>query len=198
MSDTPPSWADTWLRLLLAARDRDTVSGDLMEEYRENVRPRKSRLAADVWYLRQVSRFAWRPGLWAVFLATIFISRTAFDWFIPTTNFGPRAEATTLVMISTLLVIGASSALRTQSIQAGIVTAATALSLSAMICTIATTVMYAGWRSPQLMGAINASGGLAEVYTLPILLIVPGTIISAIGATIAGLRPPAKRRSTDE
>jgi len=188
MSDAPPAWADTWLRLLLPARDRDTVSGDLMEEYRENVRPSKSRLAADIWYVGQVSRFAWRPGLWAIFLAAAYISRTAFDWFVPTTNFVPRAEATTLVMISTLLVIGASSTLRSQSIGAGIVATASALIMSAAMCTIATTLMYVGWQSPQLIDAINSSGGLAEVYSLPIMLIVPGTAIGAFGACIARLR----------
>ena len=51
---------------LLPVRDRDTVSGDLMEEYRETVRPGRSRLAADAWYVGQVSRFAWRPALWGV------------------------------------------------------------------------------------------------------------------------------------
>ena len=194
MSDAPPAWADLWLRLLLPARDRETVSGDLMEEYRETVRPTRSRLAADAWYLGQVSRFAWRPGLWAVFLAAAYVSRTAFDWFVPTTNFAPRAEATTLVMISTLLVIGASSALRAQSIWSGVVSTASALMMSAVLCTIATTVMYLGWSSPQLTDAINSSGGLAEVYTLPILLIVPGTAIGAFGACVARLTP---KRSTD-
>lgn len=58
MAPAPPSWADAWLRLLLPARDRDTVSGDLMEEYRETIRPQRSPLAANVWYLRQVLRFA--------------------------------------------------------------------------------------------------------------------------------------------
>jgi hypothetical protein len=195
MAPTPPAWADAWLRLLLPARDRETVSGDLMEEYRETVRPMRSRLAADAWYLGQVSRFAWRPGLWAIFLAAIYISRTAFDWFVPTANFAPRSEATTLVMISTLLVIGASSALRAQSIGAGIVTTASALVMSAVLCTIATTVMYVGWQSPQVTNAINSSGGLAEVYTLPVMLIAPGTAIGAFGAWLARLRGPRGGRA---
>jgi hypothetical protein len=31
----PPSWAEVLVRLFLAPRDRDTVTGDLLEEYRE-------------------------------------------------------------------------------------------------------------------------------------------------------------------
>jgi hypothetical protein len=188
MAPTPPAWADHWLRLLLPARDRDTVSGDLMEEYRENIRPRRSQVAADAWYLGQVSRFAWRIGLWAVVLAALYVGRTAFDWFVPTTNFAPRAEATTLTMISTLLVIGGSSTLRTRSVLSGIVNTASALALAAVICAIANTAIYLNWRSPELIAAISRSGGLNEVFLLPFMLIVPGTLVGAIGATLASTR----------
>jgi hypothetical protein len=185
MTPAPPAWADAWLQLLLPARDRETVSGDLMEEYRENVRPRSSKLAADAWYLGQVGRFAWRQALWALVLATVFEARTAYDWFVPTTNFRPRSEVTTYMMISVLLVIGASSTMRTRSFKAGVVSTISALIGSAVICTAVTAFMYFNWRSPELIAAIQGSGGLAEVFTLPIMLIVPGTIVGAIGASIA-------------
>jgi len=188
MAPAPPAWADTWLRLLLPVRDRDTVSGDLMEEYRENVRPGRSPMAANTWYVGQVARFAWRQGLWALALAALFEARTAFDWFVPTTNFAPRSEMTTLVTIATLLVIGASSTMRTRSFKAGVVSTATALIGSALICSIVTTFMYWYWRSPELIAAINGSGGLAEVFALPVMLTVPGTAIGAVGAGVASIR----------
>src|ERR1051325_11334078 len=187
MIPAPPAWADTWLRLLLPARDRETVSGDLMEEYRENVRPKSSKLAADAWYLGQVSRFAWRQALWSVVLAAIFEGRTAFDWFVPTTNFRPRSDLTTYMMISALLVIGASTTMRTRSFKAGVVSTISALIGSAVICSAVTAFMYFNWRSPALIAAIQNSGGLAEVFTLPIMLIVPGTIVGTIGASIADI-----------
>lgn len=136
---------------------------------------------------------------WGIALATIFVSRTAFDWFAAVrilTDFAPRAEVTTFTLTATLLVIGASSALRSESIRAGIVATASAIVVSAIFCPIATTVMYVGWQSPALTNAISASGGLSEVYLLPIMLIVPGTIVGAIGASIARLTRPPKR-STD-
>src|SRR5262249_38007261 len=49
--------ADFVLRLLLSRRNRETVSGDLLEEYRENVLPAKGRLRAAIWYWRQVLSF---------------------------------------------------------------------------------------------------------------------------------------------
>ena len=185
MAPAPPAWADNWLRLLLPARDRETVSGDLMEEYRESVRPKSSKLAADAWYLGQVGRFAWRQALWAVILAALFEGRTAYDWFVPTTNFRPRSDVTTYLMISVLLVIGASSTMRTRSFKAGVVSTFSALVGSALICTAVTASMYFNWRSPELIAAIQQSGGLAEVFSLPIMLIVPGTIVGAIGASFA-------------
>ena len=35
----PPRWAESLLRMLLSSADRDSVSGDLLEEYRESVVP---------------------------------------------------------------------------------------------------------------------------------------------------------------
>jgi len=189
-SMNPPQWADAWLRFLLPLRDRDTVSGDLMEEYRENIRPKRSQLAADAWYLGQVGRFAWRIGLWALALAALYVGRVAYDWFVPTSNFAPRAEVTTLTMVSTLLVIGASSTLRTQSVRSGIVSTASALTLAAAIDAVACAFIYWNWRNPELIAAIRASGGLQEVFTLPIIVIVPGTLIGSIGALIASMRRP--------
>src|SRR5262249_22326381 len=46
----PPAWAETALRALLAPRDRDTITGDLLEEYRETPR---AAFEARIWYLRQ-------------------------------------------------------------------------------------------------------------------------------------------------
>lgn len=185
MPPAPPAWADAWLRLLLPARDRETVSGDLMEEYRENVRPKSSRLAADAWYLGQVSRFAWRQALWALVLATVFEARTAYDWFVPTTNFRPRSEVTTYMMITVLLVIGASSTMRTRSFKAGVVSTLTALIGSAVICSAVTSFMYWNFQSPELIAAVQRSGGLSEAFALPVMLIIPGSIVGAIGASFA-------------
>ncbi len=49
----PPRWAEWLLEAMLKARDRDTVSGDLLEEYREVIVPTRGRKRANLWYLRQ-------------------------------------------------------------------------------------------------------------------------------------------------
>lgn len=54
---TPPRFLEWALLRLLAARDRETISGDLLEEYREEQLPRLGPLGANVWYLRQALSF---------------------------------------------------------------------------------------------------------------------------------------------
>jgi hypothetical protein len=41
--DKPPRWVEGLLRLLLKRRDRDTIAGDLFEEYREVIVPTRGR-----------------------------------------------------------------------------------------------------------------------------------------------------------
>jgi hypothetical protein len=53
----PPRWAEFLLQFVVRARDRETISGDLLEEYRESVLPAKGPLRAQFWYWGQVVSF---------------------------------------------------------------------------------------------------------------------------------------------
>jgi hypothetical protein len=53
----PPRLMERLLLRLLPVRDRETISGDLLEEYREERLPQLGRLRAGFWYLRQVVSF---------------------------------------------------------------------------------------------------------------------------------------------
>ncbi|HEU4693710.1 MAG TPA: hypothetical protein VFS23_35345 [Vicinamibacterales bacterium] len=59
----PPVWAEAILRALLAPRNRDTISGDLLEEYCEVALPQRGELGATLWYMRQVVSFITIAGL---------------------------------------------------------------------------------------------------------------------------------------
>ena len=48
------------MRVLLPSGDAETVSGDLLEEYRETVVPARGRRRADAWFLKQIAGFVWR------------------------------------------------------------------------------------------------------------------------------------------
>ena len=59
IGEAPPRLLERALLLFLAERDRETVSGDLLEEYREEQLPRLGTLRANLWYLRQAVSVAW-------------------------------------------------------------------------------------------------------------------------------------------
>jgi hypothetical protein len=59
----PPAWAEAILRALLEPRSQDTVTGDLLEEYREAIVPARSEFGARIWYVRQVVSFVTTAGL---------------------------------------------------------------------------------------------------------------------------------------
>ena len=78
---TPPRWADAILRTLLRPTDRESISGDLLEEYRAVRRPALGPLRADVWYIRQVVSVLWRliwPGALVLAAQGVFLALTVF------------------------------------------------------------------------------------------------------------------------
>jgi len=50
---SPPRWLERMLVLFLHSQDRETIPGDLLEEYREEQQPRLGSIRANVWYARQ-------------------------------------------------------------------------------------------------------------------------------------------------
>lgn len=59
----PPRLLERILISCLPVRDRETISGDLLEEYRQEQIPRAGAFRANVWYVRQVISFLWIRGL---------------------------------------------------------------------------------------------------------------------------------------
>ena len=74
----PPLWLQRTLLLLLRPRDRETVSGDLLEEYREAKLPILGSARANYWYLRQVVSFVSIPILGRPILKQLLISVCCF------------------------------------------------------------------------------------------------------------------------
>src|SRR2546430_484197 len=95
---SPPSWADALLRLALPRADQDSISGDLLEEYRQEIVRTKGHAAADLWYVVQVFGYVWRATrLGALVFSGAFLTRTVWDWLVPTADFTTRSAVTTSV-----------------------------------------------------------------------------------------------------
>lgn len=182
----PPRWAESMLLLLLEPKHRESVSGDLLEEYREVIQPARGSCAADLWYARQLAGFLSRQtGIWAGLFAAAFIARTAYDWLDPVDNFHARATVSTAIGLSVLFAVAFVAAWRAKSIFAGplaaIVTSGTAATLS--VIGVATLLVLR--HDPLTWRAIERSGGVAEAFTLPFLLIIPAILVG-LAAGVAG------------
>lgn len=183
----PPQWADVVLRILLAPQDRQSVSGDLLEEYRERIHPARGRRRADLWYVSQVAGFAWRGNrTWAGLLGSAFVARTALDWLLPTSDFHARSMVSTIVSAGIFVCAGFLAAWRSSSLRAGgLAGVATAL-IGATISIVGAALLLAIWHDAATLAAIEGSGGLGEVFTLPVLLVVPGALLGTLGGLVGG------------
>lgn len=181
----PPRWAETVLCLLLAPRDRQTVSGDLVEEYRETIYPARGQLRADVWYLTQVAEFLWRDNrAWAALLSGSFLARTALDWLVPTIEFHTRSTMSTAVSAGILLSAGFWAERRSHALLAGALAGIATTLIAAIISVIGAASLLAMWHDPQTRAAIQSSGGLEEVFTLPVMMVVPGAFLGVLGGLV--------------
>lgn len=191
----PPDWAERVLEAFLPSRAFESVSGDLLEEYRETVFPARGRHGADRWYLSQVMGYAWRSaGVWATLFAASFLVRTAIDWRIPTTDFHLRATVSTSLGIGIFLLAGFWAGWRTGSVRGaaivGLVTAALAIPLQI----IGDLLLVALWHDQVTQSAIRVSGGLGEVFSMPLMTVLPCVLISAAGGLFGTLmRQPRLR-----
>jgi len=179
----PPAWAEQVLRMLLKPEDRESVSGDLLEEFRETVVPSRGRVGADVWYVRQVAGFVWRRAwLPGALLAAAVLGREALDWWLsPTTEFYARATVSTWLAIAIFAGAGWWSAWRSRSVAAGALAGLATGVISAIVVDVVSLAELALWHDPHTMRMIAASGGLDEVFVLPLLVVVPGTLCAVAG-----------------
>jgi len=182
----PPRTADAVLRMILAPQDFQTVSGDLLEEYRERILPARGKYRADLWYVGQVAGFAWRANkTWAGVLGGAVVARTALDWLVPTADFNARSTISTAVSAGIFVSAGFWAALRNSSFRAGTLAGVATALMAAVISILGATLLLAIWHDPPTLAAIEASGGLSETYTLPILLVVPGALLSTLGGLLS-------------
>jgi hypothetical protein len=86
-------WGDFVLRLLVGRRDRESISGDLLEEYREHVLPTRGPWAARVWYIRQILSFV-SPLAWGLLIGVVLGTLQLVD-----TAVEPLAEDTPGMML---------------------------------------------------------------------------------------------------
>ncbi len=185
---TPPAWAEGLLQFVVRRDHRDSVSGDLLEEYRERMLPSRGAAAADRWYVRQMFGYLWRATwLWAVMFAAAALLRDGLDRFDPPQSYYLRSLVTTYTAIALFASAGFFGARRTRSFVGGAL-AGCAMGLIAAVITVAgSAVMLVIAHDPGTLDAIARSGGLGEAFILPFVIVVPGTVFATIAAAFGRL-----------
>jgi len=185
---TPPAWAEGLLQFVVRRDHRDSISGDLLEEYRERILPARGAAAADRWYVAQMLVYLWRATwVWAVAFAVAALLRDAMDRFDPPQSYYLRSQVTTFTAIALFAAAGFFGARRTQSFVGGALSG-TAMGLIAAVITVtASAVMLAIAHDSATMDAIARSGGLGETFILPFVIVVPGTVFATIAAVLGRL-----------
>lgn len=183
----PPEWAESLLRLVLAAKDRDSVPGDLLEEYRVSIVPARG-AGANRWYLRQVGWYVLRAiAPWSALIAAICVTRYLFDTLAPI-QYTPgvialRSAIMSWALIATFGACGAWHAWRSRQMHAGALAAFATAVLGGVLTLLATAMLLTIRHDAATMAAIDGSGGIGELWAIPLLLQpVIGTVTGTAGA----------------
>jgi hypothetical protein len=203
------------MRTALRPRDRDTVSGDLLEEYREEIFPVKSRLAANLWYLRQVFSFfngAWFGmafGLllsgWMVISSLVFLIDESWNHSegrVVKALFDPLAFNSSVEIAVMLLLLYLSPVLpgflsrrqggkTVNTMFAGMLASATTFSVTAIAGVIRMNIVLEiirnrpGWR-PALLAFAGSRGVTAQANYYYALPVPERLLIGAATGALAG------------
>jgi hypothetical protein len=103
-----------------------------------------------------------------------------------------RATVSTSLGIGIFLLAGFSAGWRTGSVRSaatfGLVTAA----LAATLQIVGDLLLVALWHDPVTLSAIRVSGGLGEVFSIPLMTVLPCVLISAVGGVFGAMMSTPK------
>ena len=195
----PPAWAEEVLRLLLPPKDRDSVRGDLLEEYREEIAPTRGVLRADLWYAKQVAGFAWRSAVpWALLFAAIFVLRTPIDALLPTRDFTVRAVVSTMLVFMAWFGCGIGVAWRTGLARSGALAGIAMAVIAPFIAGVLNAVFVLALtylRNEWAIANLERAGGITEVFLLPLVVTGPGMLMAGLGGLLGAVARRLSSRS---
>jgi hypothetical protein len=90
----------------------------------------------------------------------------------------------TALGIAILVAAGLWASWRSGSFVAGTVAGIATTAIGAVISVMGAASLLAIRHDPQTMAAIRGSGGLSEVFELPLLMVLPGVVLGTIGGVV--------------
>jgi hypothetical protein len=172
--------------MLLKPKDRESVSGDLLEEYRDSVVPARGRAAANRWYALQVGSFLLRASwAWGAMLGAALTICYLFDRLLPPTDYRVRSATLTYTIFAVCVTTGFVQAWRTRSIRGVALASFSAGAIGALLSIAGAAVMLASWHDPAALEARRNSGGLQEDFiNVPLMLVAISVVLGIAGALL--------------
>jgi hypothetical protein len=197
----PPRWAHSLLPWLVRAGRADNIDGDLLEEYREAMLPKRGRRRADAWYARQIAVFLWRLSwIFGVVVALQVLTRMMADTVAPPQSYQLRATLSTWGAISAYLFAGAYAGWHTHRAVTGAIVALAAHIIGQAIAIAGIIALYFALisRDDTALRLFRATGDWGEVFGLPIVLAPVVVVLGLAGGALgARLRPHGALRTTN-
>ena len=190
-SVNPPEWARVLLEWIQPRETEESVSGDLLEEFRHRAAETGGERRAAAWYVRQAVGFLWRMAwIFVVLTAGAVILRTLFDAFDPPSP-GPgayqfRSSLTTYAAIATYVTAGLYGALRTGKISVGLLVALTSHGVGHLISIAFAAGLYffVLTRDVRALTEFEMSGGWGEAWGIPLMLLPIVGVLALAGGTL--------------
>lgn len=189
LTTMPPRWAESLLRLLLNPADRESVSGDLLEQYRDTIVPARGHKAGR-WYVKQVAGFLWRVSWpWGALIGATLLVRDLVDLLAPIHYtpgiVPPRGRIMSDALFATWALAGFWNTWRSGHVRTGVLIAFTAEAIGGVLSIAGAAALLAMWHDPDTLWAWQNSGGLDEaLWAVPLLLQIPATICGTAGAIV--------------
>lgn len=182
---SPPRWAEAMLRSLVRPSDRESISGDLLEEYRAVRHPTLGAFRANAWYVKHVLSVLWRL-IWPCALALAgltLLSPIAKGWsregFV---GYGSLVQAPGLSLLHALIYLwaGYHGSRRTHLIRTGMLAAGVTSFIGFTVLFTAIAI-----RDPGLILAPFFNPFIFVILSVLLLLALGyGVLVGAVGGVI--------------
>ena len=185
---SPPRWTQVLLLSLLKPSDRESISGDLLEEYREVKRPALGAFRANAWYFKHVLSVLWLL-IWPCALAMAGISLVSLAVMrIPWNVSLVPAPRVSLLDALIYLWAGYQCSRRTGLIKTATIAAGATAFIGFTVTFTSFTI-----EDPSLLMAPFSKPFIFVILTLLMLLTLSaGVVVGAVGGVIGKWRPPAE------
>ena len=182
---SPPRWAEAILRSLLRPSDRESISGDLLEEYRAARCPALGAFRADAWYVKHVFSMLWRlirPCALAVAgltLLSLIVNHWSREGFV---GYGSLVQAPGLSLLHALIYLWAGyyGSQRTRLAKTGMLTAGVTSFVGFIVLFTAAAI-----RAPDLILVPFSNPFIFVILSVLLLLALSyGVLVGAVGGVI--------------